>query len=117
MSKVKLNAIWQHDKVLPYLLNDLKQKIEAITPVKKMYLFGSRARTPMKEWNKLAGKDWDILVICNFPIENTELWTSVLNYHIDLVITNPQKEAAWLANSRTVIELYPNNLLPAIETI
>ena len=107
MSQVKTHLIWQHEKVLPYLFGELKTKIEAVRPVEKIYLFGSRAKTPVSEWTQLEGKDWDILVIAGFPIVNTKVWTSQMGYHIDLIIRdnkNPIYYPNW-------IELFPNNFL------
>ncbi|MGE4512855.1 MAG: hypothetical protein AB7E26_03430 [Chryseobacterium sp.] len=60
MSQVKPEAIWQHDKVLPYIVTRLKEKISDITAVEKIILFGSRGRLPLEQWNKFQGKDWDI---------------------------------------------------------
>jgi hypothetical protein len=111
MSQVKKERIWQHNTVLPYILHELRQKIEAITPIHNIYLTGSRARVPAEEWGELEGKDWDILVVCDFPIINTAVWTTGMNYHIDLIVTNPRKAAALLLNARKVIELYPDNQL------
>jgi hypothetical protein len=111
MSQIKLDMIWQHNTVLPYILGQLRATIEAITPIHHIYVVGSRAYTPVQEWNKLEGKDWDILVVCHFAIVNTRVWTSDLNYHIDLTIANPQKAAALLQNAKNAIELYPNNEL------
>jgi hypothetical protein len=112
MSQVKMDMIWQHQKVLPYILNGLRQKIDAITPMQRMYLIGSRGRTPISQWDTLEGKDWDVLVICRFPIVNTTVWTQALNYHIDLLVTTPQKENNYLKNAGTYVELYPENRLP-----
>jgi hypothetical protein len=95
MSQVKTDRIWQHNFVLPYILNELKQKIEAITPIHTIYLTGSR----------------DVLVVCDFPIINTAVWTRELNYHIDLIITNATKAEALLRNAQMAIELYPYNQL------
>jgi predicted nucleotidyltransferase len=111
MSQVKTDRIWQHNTVLPYILHELRQKIEAITPIHKIYLTGSRARTPVANWGALEGKDWDILVVCDFPIINTVVWTEDMNYHIDLVITNRAKAEALLHNAQRAIELYPDNQL------
>jgi hypothetical protein len=111
MSQVKTDRIWQHNFVLPYIIQQLRQKIEAITPIHTIYLTGSRARTPVADWDVLQGKDWDVLVVCDFPIINTTVWTRDLNYHIDLVITNATKAEALLRNAQTVIELYPDNQL------
>jgi predicted nucleotidyltransferase len=111
MSQVKTDRIWQHNTVLPYILNGLQQKIEAITPIHKIYLTGSRARVPAEGWGELKGKDWDILVVCGFAIINTAVWAGDRNYHIDLVIANPQKAAALLQHAQKAIELYPDNQL------
>jgi predicted nucleotidyltransferase len=111
MSQVKTDRIWQHNTVLPYILQALRQKIEAITPVRKIYLTGSRARVSVEGWSELQGKDWDILVVCDFPIINTTVWTSGMNYHIDLIITNAARAEALLRNAQNAIELYPVNQL------
>jgi hypothetical protein len=107
MSQVNTSRIWQHNLVLPYILHTLRQKIEVITPIHKIYLTGSRAKTPVAKWGTLEGKDWDILVVCDFAIINTVVWTRDMNYHIDLVITNPQKAATHLQHTPKAIELYP----------
>lgn len=112
MSRIRPDTIWQHDKVLPYILGSLRQKIDAITPVQKIYLTGSRARNPVADWDQLSGKDWDILVVCSFPVVNTQIWTAELNYHIDLTVTNPQKAEAYLSNAKVATELWPNYELP-----
>ncbi len=103
-------AIWQHEKVLPYVLGELRERIEKISPVTKIYLFGSRARVPVAQWHTLEGKDWDIWTVCNFPIKNTEIFTKQLNYHIDLKITG-EKEAKLFLSQGSVLELYPLNCL------
>ena len=102
------NRIWQHNTVLPYILGGLRHKIEVITPVHKIYLTGSRARTVVANWSLLEGKDWDIIVVCDFPIVNARVWTWDLNYHIDLIVTTQDKAAVYLQNA---IELYPVNCL------
>lgn len=112
MSNRREDLIWQHDKVLPYLLGELKQKIEKITPIQKIYLYGSRARMPFEKWHELQGKDWDILVICKFPIVNTHIWTTGLNYYIDLKVTNTEEAKNFFKNLKNRIELYPENHLP-----
>ena len=111
MSRILKDMIWQHDKVLPYLFGDLKKKIEAISPIEKIYPYGSRSRTPVKDWQKLEGKDWDILIVCKFPIVNTRVWTTELNYYIDLKITDPAGAASFFKYKKDEIELYPNNSL------
>jgi hypothetical protein len=116
MSRVKLEMIWRHQQVLPYILGPMLHRLQAITPVHKMYLVGSRGRVPVSSWQSLEGKDWDILAVCGFPIVNTEVWTAALNYHIDLVVVNEAKAPAMLHNAKGYIELYPQNLLqPLLE--
>ena len=88
MIQIRTEMIWQPDEVLPYIFGELKSKIEAITPVMHIYLFGSRATVPVNEWHTLEGKDWDILVACRFRITNTTVWTKALGYHIDLTVTD-----------------------------
>lgn len=109
MSKVKWEAIWQHDKVLPYILNDIKEKVEKITPVHKIYLFGSRAKIPVEEWGKLEGKDWDIVVQAGFGITNTHGWTSEKNYHIDLYVFGEKQTNDLLHSVGKAKQLYPTN--------
>lgn len=111
MSIVRLNSIWQHDKVLPYLFGELKEKIEAITPIEQIYLFGSRAKIQVENWHQLDGKDWDILVIGKFPIINTHVWTWDKNYNIDLKITGPDGRDNFIKYNLPLIELYPENKL------
>jgi predicted nucleotidyltransferase len=111
MSQVNTSRIWQHNLVLPYILYELRNKIEVISPVRAIYLFGSRARMPATEWDVLEGKDWDILVVCDFKIINTSVWTRDLNYHIDLIVADRQKAAVLLQHTQKKIELYPQNQL------
>ena len=111
MSSIQLEMIWQHDNVLPYILNELKQIVERITPVHQMYLYGSRAKTSIQNWDQLAGKDWDIIMVCNFPIINTHIWTTAKNYHIDLSIISKQKAAELLKYRKDLVELFPENTL------
>jgi hypothetical protein len=112
MSQVKHNMIWQHNTVLPYILGQLRQTIEAITPVQAIYLYGSRAYTPVQEWAKHDGKDWDVLVVCHFAIINTKVWTIEKNYYIDLTVAEAKKAASFLQQHSHAIELYPNYTLP-----
>jgi predicted nucleotidyltransferase len=109
MSNVQLEMIWQHEQVLPYILNELKQIVERISPVYQIYLYGSRAKTPIKDWHQLAGKDWDIIIVCKFSIIKTHIWTTDKNYHIDLNIISKQKATEILMHRKDMIELYPNS--------
>jgi hypothetical protein len=108
MSSTQLEMIWQHDKVLPYILNELKQHVEQITPVHQIYLYGSRAKTPMADWTALAGKDWDIIMVCNFPIINTHIWTTGRNYHIDLSVIGKNQATELRQYRKDLVELFPS---------
>ncbi len=90
MSQVKLGAIWQHDTVLPYILKQLKERIEEITPVEKIYLFGSRGRVPANRWNELEGKDWDVLVQAKIGLTNASVLVAE-GYYIDLMVLDEQR--------------------------
>ncbi len=64
----------------------------------------------MDSWNQLKGKDWDVVMVCNFPIVNTRIWTIDKGYYIDLTITTElilQK----MMQYQKYVELYPNNTL------
>lgn len=111
MSKVKLETIWQHEQVLPYILNELKQKIDNITTVEKIYLFGSRAKTPVEDWHRLEGKDWDIIVQAKFKLTNTHIWTTDKNYHIDLYVVSKEQAKKLLQDTGKTLELFPCNVL------
>lgn len=111
MSNRKKDLIWQHEKVLPYLFGELKENIDRITPVQQIYLYGSRARVPFEQWYELDGKDWDVLVICKFPIVNTRIWTTGLNYYIDLKITDLKGAKNFFEYNPDGIELFPVNHL------
>ncbi|WP_430411856.1 hypothetical protein [Kordia sp.] len=111
MSTIQLEMIWQPEKVLPYILHELKQYVERITPVHQIYLYGSRAKTPIQDWNKLDGKDWDIIMVCNFPIINTHIWTTAKNYHIDLSIISKQQTNDALQHRKHLVELFPSDSL------
>lgn len=111
MSQVKLEMIWQHDKVLPYILNDLKKQIETITTVHGIMLYGSRAKTNIENWDTLKGKDWDVVMVTDFPIVNTQIWTQDENYHIDLRVIDKKRADEILGFLKQTIELYPVNQL------
>ncbi|CAD7802327.1 hypothetical protein CHRY9390_00912 [Chryseobacterium aquaeductus] len=114
MSRVKPEAIWQHDKVLPYILTRLKDKINEITAVEKIILFGSRGRLPLERWNELEGKDWDILVQTRCKLKNTRV---LLNeeYHLDLLVLD-ENQAKKFTENMTTKELFPINELECIMT-
>ena len=113
MSKIKREFIWQHNQVLPYILHDLKEEIEKITPIEKVYLFGSRARKPFEDWDTLEGKDWDIIIQTKYKIINTAVWTSARNYHIDLFVLNEKDTQSLLKSTKSYKELYPKYELEA----
>jgi hypothetical protein len=107
MSKVNTGAIWQHEKVLPYILSCLKDKIGSITPVEKILLFGSRGRLPLEKWNELEGKDWDILVQARCKLKNAHVLVDE-GYYVDLLVLN-EEQVIKFCNNRLVKELFPVN--------
>ncbi|MFN4362474.1 hypothetical protein [Chryseobacterium hispalense] len=109
MSKVKPLAIWQHDKVLPYILTNLKDKISEITTVQKIILFGSRGRLPLEQWNELEGKDWDILVQAGCKLKNAHVLVDE-DYHLDLLVLDEKQVKKFCLNKITK-QLYPVNEL------
>lgn len=114
MSKVKPMAIWQHDKVLPYILTRLKDKISEITTVQKIFLFGSRGRLPFESWNELQGKDWDILVQAGCKLKNAHVLVDE-DYHLDLLVLNKEHTEKFIKNMKTK-ELFPKNELECLMT-
>lgn len=109
MSKVKPMAIWQHDKVLPYILTRLKDKIMEITPVEKIFLFGSRGRLPFERWNELEGKDWDVLVQAGCKLKNAHVLVDK-DYHLDLLVLDENQIKEFCRNTATK-EIFPVNEL------
>jgi hypothetical protein len=112
MSRVKTESIWQHDKVLPYILTSLKEKINAITTVEKIILFGSRGRLPVERWNELEGKDWDVLVQAGCKLKNPHVLVEQ-NYHLDLLVLDKEQAEKFIQNMNTK-ELYPANELECL---
>jgi len=111
MSIVRLDMIWQPEAVLPYLLHTLKAKVETITPVKAMYLFGSRSRVGLDQWHTLEGKDWDIYIVCDFPIVNTRIWGRDIGYYLDIVITTQKRIDTLLQANGGIKQLFPEDTL------
>ncbi len=112
MSQVKLGAIWQHDKVLPYILTSLKDKINDITAVEKIFLFGSRARVPMERWHELEGKDWDVLVQAKCKLKNAQVLVDK-EYHLDLLVLDEDKINAYYTSTR-LKQIFPVNELESL---
>ncbi|AKK72726.1 hypothetical protein OK18_08895 [Chryseobacterium gallinarum] len=109
MSRVKPEAIWQHDKVLPYILTILKDKIDDITAVEKIFLFGSRGRIPTEQWNELEGKDWDVLVQAKCKLKNAQVLVDK-NYHLDLVVLDEERINTY-HNPNNLTMIFPENKL------
>ncbi|WP_034689214.1 nucleotidyltransferase family protein, partial [Chryseobacterium hispalense] len=101
--------IWQHEKVLPYILTSLKDKIAEITPVEKIFLFGSRGRLPFESWNELEGKDWDILVQASCRLKNAHVLVEP-GYHLDLLVMSREQTEKFIGNMKTK-QLFPVNEL------
>jgi len=109
MSRVKTESIWQHDKVLPYILTSLKEKINEITAVEKIMLFGSRGRLPLERWNELEGKDWDILVQAKCKLKNAHVLVDKA-YHLDLLVLDENQVKKFTKNM-VIKQLFPVNKL------
>lgn len=105
-------AIWQHDKVLPYILTSLKDKINKITAVEKIILFGSRGRLPVERWNELEGKDWDIVVQAQCKLRNAHILVDE-DYHLDLLVLNKDQIEKFTENMTTK-EIFPVNELECL---
>ncbi|MBB4806833.1 hypothetical protein HNP38_002129 [Chryseobacterium defluvii] len=112
MSQVKPEAIWQHEKVLPYILTRLKDKIDEITAVEKIMLFGSRGKLPPACWNELEGKDWDVLVQAKFRLKNSRVLIDE-DYHLDLLVMD-ESQTEVFCRGKTVKELFPVNELECL---
>ncbi|ROH95897.1 hypothetical protein [Chryseobacterium daecheongense] len=112
MSRVKPEAIWQHDKVLPYILTTLKDKISEITAVEKIILIGSRGRIPEEQWKELEGKDWDILVQARCKLKNAQVLVDK-NYHLDLTVFDEEK-VNHFCQHKTIKEIFPVNELECL---
>ncbi len=115
MSGVRIDMIWQPEAVLPYLFGALKAKIETVSSVAAIYLFGSRARVPVAQWHTLEGKDWDLYVVCDFPMVNTQLWGRDLGYYLDIVVITQEQMKKCLATDPHIQQLYPEDTLGVCE--
>ncbi|MFP3595842.1 hypothetical protein [Chryseobacterium sp. SIMBA_029] len=113
MSRVKLETIWQHDKVLPYILTTLKDRIDDITAVEKIFLFGSRGRIPFEEWKELEGKDWDVLVQAKCKLKNAHVLVDK-DYYLDLLVLDEEKIRTYYSKNKMVM-VFPENELNNIE--
>lgn len=109
MSQVKPESIWQYEKVLPYILTSLKDKINDIVAVEKIIIFGSRGKLPVERWNELEGKDWDILIQARCKIKNAGILVNK-NYHLDLLVLDVAQTNLFCQN-RTIKEIFPVNEL------
>lgn len=114
MSRVKTEAIWQHEQVLPYILTHLKDKISEITAVEKILLFGSRGRLPLERWSELEGKDWDVLVQAKCKLKNPHVLVEQ-DYHLDLLVLDESQTKKFIRNMKTK-QLFPINELECIMT-
>lgn len=114
MSRVKTEAIWQHEQVLPYILTRLKDKISEITAVEKILLFGSRGRLPLERWSELEGKDWDVLVQAKCKLKNAHVLVEE-DYHLDLLVLDESQTEKFIQNMKTK-ELFPLNELVCLMT-
>ena len=111
MSAVRYDKIWQPKIVLPYLIHTLKTQIETITPVHAIYLFGSRSKISLEQWGILEGKDWDVYIVCDFPIVNTRIWGRDLGYYLDIVVTTQKRIDILLGTNPHIKQLFPKDTL------
>ncbi|MDH6251799.1 hypothetical protein M2347_001526 [Chryseobacterium sp. H1D6B] len=109
MSRVKLESIWQHDKVLPYILTTLKDKINDITAVEKIFLFGSRGRAPFGQWKELEGKDWDVLVQAKCKLKNAQVLVGK-EYYLDLLVLDEERIKNYYSQNKLKM-IFPLNEL------
>lgn len=109
MSRVKLEAIWQHEKVLPYILTTLKEKISEITAVEKIFLFGSRGRVPFEDWGTLEGKDWDVLVQAKCKLKNAHVLLDK-EYYVDLLVLDEENIQKYYPEKKLKM-VFPENEL------
>lgn len=112
MSRVKPEAIWQHDKVLPYILTRLKDKISEITAVEKIMLYGSRGRLHLEKWSELEGKDWDVLVQGKCKLKNAGILVDQ-DYHLDLLVLDENQVKKFTENMM-IKQLFPINELKCL---
>ncbi|PIF43688.1 hypothetical protein CLU96_0600 [Chryseobacterium sp. 52] len=112
MSRVKLEAIWQHEKVLPYILTTLKDKINEITAVEKIFLFGSRGRISFEQWKDLEGKDWDVLVQGKCKLKNANVLVDK-DYHLDLIVLDEEQITKYYSENRLTM-VFPDNELNSL---
>jgi hypothetical protein len=114
MNRAKPEIIGQHNKVLPYILTRLKDKINEITAVEKILLFGSRGRLPLERWSELEGKDWDILVQAKCKLKNAHVLVEE-GYHLDLLVLDEYRINELYEHIKTK-ELFPLNELECLMT-
>lgn len=114
MSRAKPESIWQHNKVLPYILTSLKNKINDIAAVEKIIIFGSRGRLPLERWSELEGKDWDILIQARCKVKNAGILVNK-NYHVDLLVLDEEQVKKFCQNKVTK-EIFPVNELQSLIT-
>ncbi len=110
MSILNKKLITDPKLVIPYLQYLFYDKIPLVCEPHKMYLIGSRGRTPVEDWGKLDGKDWDILIETTHRVMDTYLWYS--NYYLEIVCGDKALIDMMRGNnyrgSGLGIEIFPN---------
>jgi hypothetical protein len=107
MSKILLDKIWETKDMIPYL-----ESFFSFHKAKKMYLLGSRGKTPYENWDKLKGKDWDILI----EFDKEVSWPNQLvhkKYHLDILYMGNKKQINIVRNigyngCKGGYEIFPN---------
>jgi hypothetical protein len=112
MSKIDLNKKHNPEDVIPYLFDLFYNQIPIVSKPIKMYLVGSRGRTEFKDWEKLYGKDWDLLIEFTHYIRNPRKIIDI-SYNIDILRCDKKEIIEkMLTNNYTGdsggFELFPN---------
>ena len=111
MSRLRPDLITDPALVIPFLKKLFE---ETLLPFRaeKMYLVGSRGRTPLEQWGTLEGKDYDILIVTPAKITNTKIWTLTQSYYIEINCNTNYRIQSIRKNNYggdgAGIELFPN---------
>jgi len=110
MSAIRFDKYWQEEAVMPYL-----KELFDTHNCRKMYLMGSRGKVPFEEWEKLKGKDWDVMLETDEPHEYQGYKKLIdPSYHVDIMYIGDNLERIQLYRNigydgcRGGFELFPN---------
>jgi hypothetical protein len=112
MSSLNLNKKHKPEDVMPYLYNLFYNEIPRVAKPIKMYLVGSRGRLDFNEWEKLEGKDWDLLIEFDHYIRNQK---KILNpeFNVDIMRCDTYEKINHIRNfsykgDSRGFEIFPN---------